>query len=92
MSVNYNWSFKDLVMNIKRLKEEYIFYLAFFYCDDTIESKRLCNTYIKNIRDLFYKINIKEWQIDLCWEYMNDYIIYPDLLYHVSKLDKKNKR
>ena len=92
MRVDYNWSFKDLIMNIKRLKEEYVFYLALFSSTDNIEDKKLCNLYIKTIRDTFYDFNLKEWQIDLCWEYMNDYIVYPDLIYHLNRLDKKNKK
>ena len=92
MSVDFNWTFKDLVDNIKRLKEEYIFFLAFFNCGNTIEAKRLNNFYIKSIRDLFYSINIDDRQIDVAWEYMNDYISYPDLIYYRNQLDRRKKK
>lgn len=93
MRVNSNWSFSELVMNIERLKKEYIFYLAFFSCDnDSIESRKLTNLYIKTIRDTFYNFNIKEWQKDLCWEYMNDYVCYYDLIQVSNRLDKNKKK
>ena len=92
MRVDSNWTFRDLVSNIKRLKEEYIFYLAFFSCNDDVESKRIQNIYIKTIRDSFYKINIDERQIDIAWEYMNDYVTYQDLYYYLSRLDRHKKK
>ena len=92
MRVDSNWSFKDLVSNIRRLKNEYIFYLAFFSCNDDIETKRLYNLYIKTIRDQFYDINIDERQIDIAWEYMNDYVTYQDLFYYLNRLDRHKKR
>ena len=92
MRVDSNWTFRDLVSNIKRLKEEYIFYLAFFSCNDDVESKRIKNIYIKTIRDSFYKINIDERQIDIAWEYMNDYVTYQDLYYYLSRLDRHKKK
>lgn len=92
MRVDSNWTFKDLVSNIRRLKEEYIFYLAFFSCNDDIETKRIQNIYIKTIRDSFYKINIDERQIDIAWEYMNDYVTYQDLFYYLSRLDRHKKK
>jgi hypothetical protein len=92
MSIDSNWSFNELICNIERLKQEYIFFLAFFSSSNKIDDKRRTNTYIKEIRDKFYKINIKEWQIDLCWEFMNDYITYFDLIHVLHKLDKKRKK
>lgn len=92
MIVYENWSFKDLVLNIERLKKEYIFYLAFFSCENDIEHKKIYNKYIKDIRDKFYKLSIKEWQIDLCWEYMNDYTELPILYSVMYRLDNKRKR
>ena len=92
MRVDSSWSFKDLVSNIKRLKEEYIFFLAFFSSKNDIESKRIQNIYIKKVRDSFYAININERQIDVAWEYMNDYVTYQDLFYYLSLLDKRKKK
>ena len=87
MVVKNDWSFKELVDNIKRLKEEYDFFLAFFYFN--YETYKKSNEYKKRIRDMFYKVNIKEWQIDLCWEYMNDYRSYYELVEVVRKIDRK---
>lgn len=92
MSVDCNWSFKDLVYNIKCLKKEYTFYLALFSSDNSIETKKICNIYVKTIRDQFYKINIDDRQIDIAWEYMNDYVTYQDLFYYFNRLDKFKKK
>lgn len=92
MRVDSNWSFRDLVSNIRRLKKEYIFYLAFFSCDDSIETKRLYNLYIKTIRDLFYNLSIDERKIDIAWEYMNDYVSYQELFYYLTRLDRNKKK
>lgn len=91
MGIDSNWTFKDLVSNIERLKQEYIFFLAFFSTSNKVESNKVSNLYIKDIRDRFYNINIKEWQIDMCWEYMNDYLTYYDLLHVLSRIDKSKK-
>lgn len=92
MKIDSNWSFRDLVSNIRRLKKEYIFYLAFFSCDDSIETKRLYNLYIKTIRDLFYNLSIDERKIDIAWEYMNDYVSYQELFYYLTRLDRNKKK
>ena len=92
MSINNNWTFKDLVMNIERLKQEYIFFLAFFSSVDDIRHKKVQNLYIKDIRDRFYKINIDERQIDIAWEFMNDYVSYYDLVHYLRQLDKRRKQ
>ena len=89
MIVCESWSFKDLVSNIERLKKEYLFYLAFF--SYYYESPKKYYSYIKDIRDKFYKLSIKEWQKDMCWEYMNDYRIFQELVCVCDKLDKKTK-
>lgn len=92
MSINQDWNFKDLVLNIERLKQEYIFFLAFFSSSNKVKDRKVSNLYIKEIRDKFYKINIKEWQIDLCWEFMNNYITYFDLIHVLNRLDRKRKK
>lgn len=92
MSIDTNWTFRDLVVNIKRLKEEYVFFLAFFSSFYDIEHLKIKNEYIKDIRDRFYSININERQIDVAWEFMNNYVCYHDLLYYLNRLDKKEKQ
>lgn len=92
MKINDDWTMNDLLYNIKRLKEEYLFNLAFFSSSIDISIKRkVINVYIKMTRNSFYKLNIKEWQIDKCWEYMNDDICYNDLYYVFNKIEKNKK-
>ena len=91
MTIDSNWTFNELVKNIKRLKGEYVFFLAFFSSNDDLETKRLYNLYIKTIRDSFYSINIAEREIDVAWEYMNDYVTYNDLFYYLHRFERKRK-
>ena len=91
MRVDSDWNFSELLENIRRLKKEYIFYLAFFSSYDDLETKRLHNLYIKTIRDMFYNLPIDERKIDVAWEYMNDYVTYQDLFYY-NRLDKRTNK
>lgn len=92
MVIKKDWTFNELVKNVERLKQEYIFFLAFFSFDNNIETIKNRNDYIRKIRTEIYKVNIKEWQIDMCWEYMNDYLEYPVLYEKMIKIEKKAKK
>ena len=93
MIINPNWTFKELSRNLKRLKKEYIFYLAFFsYHEDLVEVLKQANAYKKNVRTKFYQINIKEWQIDMAWEFMNDYLPYSSIRDTVRRIDRGQKK
>ena len=67
--INPEWSFKEIVDNIKTLKLEYEKILAsfsYFELKDKVDFER-------NTRNSFYSMNLKEWEIDKLWEYMNGY-------------------
>lgn len=67
--INTEWTFKEVVDNIKTLKLEYEKILAsfsYFELKDKINFKH-------NTRNSFYSMNLKEWEIDKLWEYMNGY-------------------
>lgn len=86
MNIDNSWNFKELVYNLKTLKQQYNDWLVFFLsCKD---SPITANKYIKYVRDKFYSLNLKEWQIDVCWEYMNNYRFYCDLLKIIKRIDK----
>lgn len=90
MIIVKSWSFKELVDNLKMLKQEYDFCLAFFSLQEEGTKER--KEYRKKVRDMFYAIELKEWQIDIAWEYMNDYIIYPELIHILRIIDKRKKK
>ena len=66
--VNPNWTFEEAVKNIMALKSQYKEILAsfsYYELKDKVIFKR-------NTRNSFYSMNLKEWEIDKLWEYMND--------------------
>lgn len=85
--VNKNWTFEETVKNIEALKSQYCDILASFSCyeiKDKVKFKR-------NLRDSFYSMNLKVWEIDKLWEYMNDYEELSTLII-LSNKRKKNER
>ena len=93
MVIDPNWSFSELSDNLKRLKKEYIFSLAFFsYRDNLIQNLKKENAYKREVRDMFYQINIKEWQIDMAWEYMNGYVPFTLVCKTARRIDRKRKK
>lgn len=93
MVIDPNWSFSELSDNLKRLKKEYIFSLAFFsYHDNLIQKLKIENAYKREIRNSFYKINIKEWQIDMAWEYMNGYVPFTLVSSTARRMDRTSKK
>lgn len=92
MGINQSWDIRDLVSNIKRLKKEYVFYLAFFLYDYTYEELKTQNNFIRKIKDEIYSLKIEKWQVDKCWEYLNNDINYVELVYLVSRMDKRKKK
>lgn len=90
MEVNSEWTLKEITENLERLKKEYVFYLAFFsYFRDDLKDQ---NEYKRNIKNQFYKLKIREWQIDMCWEYMNDYLPLYVIKGVVERMDSKKKK
>jgi len=93
MIIDPNWTFSELSKNIKRLKKEYIFYLAFFsYHENDTEKLKRENKYKKATRDMFYAMNLKEWQKDIAWEFMNNYLPYSVIKGTAQRIDRKKKR
>lgn len=85
--VNKNWTFEETVKNIEALKSQYCGILASFSC---YEIKDKVN-FMRNLRDSFYSMNLKVWEIDKLWEYMNDYEELSTLII-LSCRRKKNER
>lgn len=82
MEIDRGWSFKELIYHLETLKQEYDSVLASFL---PLQIKER-NIYIKSIRDMFYSINLKEWQINVCWEYMNGYKNYTDVIKIIKRI------
>lgn len=86
MNIDSSWNFKQLVDNLQTLKQDYNEWLAsFLSCQNSV---KIVNQYKKYLRDSFYSLNIKEWQIDMCWEYLNDDKLYFDIVKTMKRMDK----
>ena len=81
--VNKNWTFEETVKNIEALKSQYCDILASFSC---YEIKDKVN-FMRNSRNSFYSMNLKTWEIDKLWEYMNDF----EFLYVLKDIAKRRK-
>lgn len=69
MEIDKNISFKNLVNNLEALRSEYYGSLCLFKCYQIKERSK----YRKEIRDLFFSLNIEYWQKERIWDYMNYY-------------------
>ncbi len=72
LNINPNWAFKEVVANLKALRDQYEGTLRFFsYLDlhEKVEFKR-------RTRNAFYSLNFEEWKKDRLWDYMNHYEFY----------------
>ena len=66
--MNQSMTFRQIVTNIREIRREYEDTLRLFYdIKKEIEYKR-------KTRNKFYSLNIEEWQKDMLWSYMNDYV------------------
>lgn len=90
--IDPNWTFRDLVKNIKKVKQEYSFCLSFFSYDYTFEELKYKNNIIRETKRKIYAIDVEEWKKDKIWEYLNGYEYMSTLKYLFSQIDKKDKK
>lgn len=83
LNINQNWTFKEVVDNLKSLRTDYEGILATFSYFD-LHDKVL---FLKNTRDKFYSLNLQEWEKDKIWDYMNGF----EFLYVLKGIVKRRK-
>lgn len=76
LQVNSNWTFKEIIIKVKALKQNY---------DDVLASFSYFNLHkkieiMKKFRDSIYALNFEEWKKDRLWDYLNDYLSYEELI------------
>ena len=86
IKINEDWTFEDVVNNIKTLKFKYHEVLTSFSYFD----KKKDTIFINKIKKSIYNLKIVEWQKNLLWEYMNDDIEI-DVLINVLIRQKQRK-
>lgn len=76
LPINPNWTFKQVVSNIRALKSQYEEVLCSF---SYFEIKCVAE-FRRNTRNQFYALNIYEWQADKLWDYMNGFCPFTDFI------------
>lgn len=67
--INPDWTFKEVVDNLKALRLKYERVLASFYYFDL----RMVVEFKRNTRNKFYELKLQEWEKDKIWNYMNGF-------------------
>lgn len=84
IKINLDWTFGEVVENLQALKLQYEEVLASFYylqLKEAVSKKR-------EIKKMFYSFNLKEWQKDKIWEYMNGFETLQTLISINERLKK----
>lgn len=79
--VNPNWTYRESVEHIRALKGDYERSLSLF---SMLETKEWAS-YIRQVRSQFYRLKLKEWQIENLWNYMNNNFPYSYLVRSASR-------
>lgn len=83
LNINQNWTFKEVVNNLKSLRTDYEGILATFSYFNIHEKAE----FRRKTRDKFYSLNIIEWEKDKIWSYMNGF----EFLYVLKDIAKRRK-
>lgn len=70
--VDPNWTYRESVIKVKKIKSDYVEILSLF----SIWQAREKADFIYDVRDQFYALNLQRWQKDNLWKYMNGYLPY----------------
>lgn len=76
LKIDKNWTFKNVIENIKTLRSDYERILASFSYFHS-HSKIL---FIQQTKKQIYSFNFKEWKKDMIWFYLNNDIDFETLL------------
>ena len=83
LKINYNWSFEEAVNHLETLKSQYeevLTSFSYYQIHEKVE-------FLRKVKNDFYSLNLKRWEIDKLWEYMNGY----EFLYVLRQMIKRRK-
>lgn len=86
--IDPNWDFYQVYLNIRALRSQYEDILRSF---SDFQIKQIVK-FKYETRDKFYALNIPEWQIDMLWEYMNDFCPITAFLPIIISYKRKNRQ
>lgn len=84
LKINYNWSFEEAVNHLETLKSQYQEILASFSYYQIHEKVE----FLRKVKNDFYSLKLKEWEINKLWEYMNGY----EFLYVLRQIAKRRNK
>lgn len=88
IDINPDWTFKEVVDNIKTIKILYKGVLSSF---SHFELKKEID-FKQQTRDSVYALKMQDWKKGIIWDYMNDYQRYAILLQVAGREPKKWKK
>ena len=90
LKINPNWTFKEIFINIRALRNSYEGILCSFSCFNLHEKVK----FIRNTNRLIYSLNFDNHKKNCIWEYLNhdiEYEVLQNLAYPSKKKGKKKK-
>ena len=87
LKVNQNWTFEEVVNNIRALRKSYediLCSFSYFQLRDKVKFKM-------QFRNEIYSLNLEEWQKNKIWDFLNHNEFYTSLLRSVNYLKSKGK-
>ena len=67
LNINPNWTYKDMVKNVRALRTQYegiLCSFSYFHKHDKVK-------FIKETRKKFYSLGYDDYRKNIVWEYMN---------------------
>lgn len=84
LEISPSWTFEETIEHLEALKSQYEEVLAsfsYYQIHDKVE-------FIRKVKNDFYSLKLKEWEINKLWEYMNGY----EFLYVLRQIVKRRNK
>lgn len=85
LNINQSWNFEEAVNHLETLKSQYQEILASFSYYQIHEKVE----FLRKVKNDFYSLKLKEWEINKLWEYMNGYEFLYVLRQMITRREKK---
>ena len=84
LEISPSWTFEEAIEHLETLKSQYEEILASFSYYQIHEKVE----FLRKVKNDFYSLKLKEWEINKLWEYMNGY----EFLYVLRQMIARRKK